>query len=133
MEHRVRFRDIPWPMAIAVLPGKIIGTFIIKPILWFKDDPLNAILRCCVSVMITLLVIGSVSVFDGVVLEEKLGVAKGVKYILGDWKEYEEAKAARLREEMERAVLEAKKQKTEDTKNARAAECRIRDAIGRCR
>ena len=30
-EHRVPYRDIPWGVAFAVLPGKIIGTFILKP------------------------------------------------------------------------------------------------------
>ena len=34
MEYRIKYRDIPWPVAIGVLPGKIIGTFLIKP--WFR-------------------------------------------------------------------------------------------------
>lgn len=31
MEYRVKYRDIPWPVAIGVLPGKIIGALFIKP------------------------------------------------------------------------------------------------------
>jgi len=33
MEHRLKYRDIPWLVALGVLPGKIIGTFLIKPFL----------------------------------------------------------------------------------------------------
>lgn len=38
MEYRVKYRDIPWSVALAVLPGKIIGTFFIKPGIRFKYD-----------------------------------------------------------------------------------------------
>jgi len=38
MEYRVRYRDIPWFVAIGVLPGKIIGTFFIKPWLRFRRN-----------------------------------------------------------------------------------------------
>lgn len=31
MEYRMKYRDIPWRVAIGVLPGKIIGSFIIRP------------------------------------------------------------------------------------------------------
>ena len=32
MEYRLKYRDIPWPVALGVLPGKIIGTLFIKPL-----------------------------------------------------------------------------------------------------
>jgi len=38
MEHRVKYRDIPWGVAFGVLPGKIIGTFFIKPGIAFRCD-----------------------------------------------------------------------------------------------
>ena len=31
MEYRLKYRDIPWLVAIEVLPGKIIGSLFIKP------------------------------------------------------------------------------------------------------
>lgn len=34
MEYRAKYRDIPWPVAVGVLPGKIVGTLFIKP--WIK-------------------------------------------------------------------------------------------------
>ena len=45
MEYRVRYRDIPWFVAIGVLPGKIIGTFFIKPWLKFRRDWKSITLR----------------------------------------------------------------------------------------
>ena len=47
MEYRLRYRDVPWFVAIGVLPGKIIGTFFIKPWLKFKRDWKNTIVRWC--------------------------------------------------------------------------------------
>ena len=38
MEYRLKYRDIPWPIAIAVLPGKIIGTFILNPLAWWSGN-----------------------------------------------------------------------------------------------
>jgi hypothetical protein len=32
VEYRILYRDLPWSVALGVLPGKIIGTFIFKPI-----------------------------------------------------------------------------------------------------
>jgi hypothetical protein len=34
MEFRMKYRDIPWSVAIGVLPGKIVGTLFIKP--WIR-------------------------------------------------------------------------------------------------
>jgi len=130
MEHRVRFRDIPWPMAIAVLPGKIIGTFIIKPILWFKDDPFNASLKSCLGVAIGLLIFISAAMLDGVVFEEKLGVVNAARYVLGDFEEHKDAKRKRAIKE---AVAEAERLKEEADRNARAAQTCYKDAHGRCR
>ena len=36
MEYRMKYRDIPWMVALTVLPGKIIGTFFIKPPIYLK-------------------------------------------------------------------------------------------------
>jgi len=38
MEHRIKYRDIPWGVALGVLPGKIIGTLFIKPGITFRRD-----------------------------------------------------------------------------------------------
>ena len=38
MDYRVKYRDIPWPVAISVLPGKIIGAWIIDPALNFIQN-----------------------------------------------------------------------------------------------
>jgi len=42
MEYRMKYRDIPWSIAFAVLPGKIIGIFFARPLLklftWLSTD-----------------------------------------------------------------------------------------------
>ena len=38
MEYRVQYRDVPWGVAICVLPGKIIGGCILDPIHNFVRD-----------------------------------------------------------------------------------------------
>lgn len=45
MEYRVRYRDIPWSVAIGVLPGKIIGTFCIKPFHKVKRNVMKYVFR----------------------------------------------------------------------------------------
>ena len=32
MEYRLRYREIPWGVAICVLPGKVLGRFVVDPI-----------------------------------------------------------------------------------------------------
>lgn len=63
MEYRVRYRDIPWFVALGVLPGKIIGTFFIKPWLKFKRDWKSITLRWterAALLLIILVVMGGV-------------------------------------------------------------------------
>lgn len=56
MEYRLKYRDLPWSTAVCVLPGKIIGTFIIKPFLYIKEDPMNLIMRFAITSLFLLLV-----------------------------------------------------------------------------
>lgn len=35
MDYRLKYRDIPWRVALGVLPGKLIGSFFIKPYIKF--------------------------------------------------------------------------------------------------
>lgn len=37
MEYRMKYRDIPWRVAIGVLPGKVIGSFIINPYVFLNS------------------------------------------------------------------------------------------------
>ena len=53
MEYRMRYRDVPWPVALAVLPGKVIGTFILRPVFYIKRR-WKKILSNIVSVMAVL-------------------------------------------------------------------------------
>ncbi len=39
------YRDVPWPVAIAVLPGKIIGTFILNPINYFRRNQKRILIK----------------------------------------------------------------------------------------
>jgi fructose-specific phosphotransferase system IIC component len=32
----MKYRDIPWGVALAVLPGKIIGCFVLNPLSWVE-------------------------------------------------------------------------------------------------
>jgi hypothetical protein len=38
MDQRLNYRDIPWHVAIAVMPGKILGTIFIKWPNWIVDE-----------------------------------------------------------------------------------------------
>lgn len=57
MEYRVRYRNIPWPVAICVLPGKIIGTFFIKPWLRFKRDWNRILMRRLHNLVVLMIVL----------------------------------------------------------------------------
>jgi len=56
MEYRMKYRDIPWIVAICVLPGKIIGTFIIKPVNEFRYNWKRTLIRCAEILMIALVI-----------------------------------------------------------------------------
>ena len=34
----MKYRDVPWAVALTLLPGKIIGTFCIKPPIYIKSN-----------------------------------------------------------------------------------------------
>jgi hypothetical protein len=77
MEYRLKYRDIPWSVALAALPGKIIGTFFIKPWLRFKRDyrrilhnwMMNATV-CAVVLLVIALIMTLVNIgTDGKVIE----------------------------------------------------------------
>jgi len=55
MEYRLKYRDIPWSVAIGVLPGKIIGTFLIKPWLRFKRNWQRTVVRWLTGFMVTII------------------------------------------------------------------------------
>jgi len=38
MEYRLKYRDIPWGVALGVLPGKIIGALFINPFIRLKRN-----------------------------------------------------------------------------------------------
>lgn len=63
MEYRMKYRDIPWSVALTLLPGKIIGTLFIKPPIYLRRN-FNRLLRkygppiiiCIMALMIFLAV-----------------------------------------------------------------------------
>ena len=63
MDYRVKYRDIPWGVALSVLPGKIIGTWFIKPGITFRCNWRDILMRwlkkllILVAVLVIILVI----------------------------------------------------------------------------
>ncbi len=57
MQYRVEYRDIPWPVAICVLPGKVIGTFFIKPWLRFRRNWKNILTRWIHKLVVLMIVL----------------------------------------------------------------------------
>ena len=45
MEYRLRYRDLPWSVALAALPGKIIGGYLIRPTEAIADDPMHYVAK----------------------------------------------------------------------------------------
>ena len=71
MEYRVKYRDLPWSVAFGVLPGKIIGHFILKPVHWVIHHPhktLSFLLFTLLGISLTglILVLANIAV-DGAV------------------------------------------------------------------
>jgi len=74
MDYRVKYRDIPWPVAIGVLPGKIIGAWMIDPALNFKQNWKRILFRwfklwsVIILIMFVILVLFAAAdtLFDGV-------------------------------------------------------------------
>lgn len=65
MEYRMRYRDIPWGVAVCVLPGKIIGRCIIHPFRYVSKYPmriLSKIGKFLLVVAITMIIFGIVVV-----------------------------------------------------------------------
>ena len=60
MDYRVRYRDIPWGVAICVLPGKIIGRCIIEPVSHFIKNWKRVLLRLGRKLLIISMVIGCI-------------------------------------------------------------------------
>ena len=56
MEYRMRYRDIPWGVALAVLPGKIIGCWIFRPMEWFERKWKRILLKIGKFLLISLMV-----------------------------------------------------------------------------
>ena len=68
MEYRLKYRDVPWSVAFGVLPGKIIGTFLIKPVEKFKRN-WEVILhkwltRLLIIVLLAMMVVAVWALFD---------------------------------------------------------------------
>ena len=57
MEYRMRYRDIPWGVALAVLPGKMIGSLIINPVIRFGNNWSEILLRWLKRLVLLLLII----------------------------------------------------------------------------
>lgn len=63
MEYHMKYRDIPWGVALTVLPGKIIGSLIIKPAKKFENNWKSILLlwvKCFASILV--LIIASVAI-----------------------------------------------------------------------
>lgn len=57
MEYRMRYRDIPWGVAVCVLPGKIIGRCIIHPIQYVKRYPMRILKKIGKFLMVCLITV----------------------------------------------------------------------------
>ena len=86
MEYRLKYRDIPWGVAIGVLPGKIIGTFIIRPALNLKRN-WKYILRKWLGRLLAVAVVIFVLVFVGMILEaaSEGGLSRTFSVIFISW------------------------------------------------
>jgi len=71
MEYRLKYRDIPWGVALTVLPGKIIGKFIIVPVEYVILKR-RRLLRILLITMITSVVIFMALTFVDMMTDRKL-------------------------------------------------------------
>ncbi len=68
MEYRLKYRDIPWFVAFIVLPGKILGTVLIKWPLRFADHWEHNLVILGLSIMMVIAIVaGMYYVTDGTV------------------------------------------------------------------
>lgn len=59
MEYHMKYRDIPWGVALTVLPGKIIGSLIIKPAKKFENNWKSILLlwiKCFAFILVLIIV-----------------------------------------------------------------------------
>jgi len=71
MEYRLKYRDIPWGVALTVLTGKIIGKFIIVPVEYVILKR-RRLLRILLITMITSVVIFMALTFVDMMTDRKL-------------------------------------------------------------
>lgn len=57
MEYRMKYRDVPWMVALTVLPGKIIGTFFIKPPIYLKRNFKRLFLKYMPPILLIMIVL----------------------------------------------------------------------------
>ena len=67
MEYRLKYRDIPWGVALGVLPGKIIGTFFIKPWMRAARDWGYTVRRWISRLIFTLLILMMIALILGLI------------------------------------------------------------------
>lgn len=78
MEYRLRYRDIPWGVALTVLPGKIIGRLIIAPVFHIAENwkrILIKISKTIGTISLILLVLGVVITLIDLATKDKLSIS----------------------------------------------------------
>ena len=133
MEYRLRYRDLPWSVALAALPGKIIGGYLIRPTEAIADDPMHYVAKFAKFLLFVVLVLAlSLLITIGIDLATRgsLGLKKSFdKAMIESHKRSEAEKRARAMiklKNMQYTIDEARKAQE-------AAKCKVKDAIGRCR
>jgi len=132
MEYRLRYRDIPWTVAIMTLPCKIVGTLIGKPIDYINEDPfrffMKALKKLFWAIVITVVFVLLMGLMD-MSFNYRLGFVKNGDRILMEWKAEREARAEeKRRAEILRLANEYRRQMFINT----PGEC-LDDSVGRCR
>lgn len=118
MDYRIKYRDIPWSVALYVLPAKIVGTLVGKPIDFLKRE--DALLKIARGFVIFLLAIAvAICAFLAVDLLFDKKFSQAIH------------EASEARKALEH--IEAQQRVMETVKAIKAAECKYRDANGRCR
>jgi hypothetical protein len=70
MDYRVRYREIPWGVAICVLPGKVIGRCVLDPVLHVKKYPVRILKKIARFIVVVFVLVALCTC--GVLLADKL-------------------------------------------------------------
>jgi hypothetical protein len=132
MEYRLKYRDIPWSVAIMSLPLKIIGTFIGRPIEYIANNPYEFLIKVLWKLLwafVLVIVFMALMTLADITFDGKLGFMEGVGTFL---EERAATKEIRKRAEYDARIEQVRREIMQQALMDRPGKC-IADPNGRCR